>query len=348
MPSRLFYSILIGFLVIPVMLKGQEIRFSQYQSTPTYINPAQVGGVLNPEFRIHSRLQQFGVVSFRTGLASLALPIYLTSSKELSTGGIGLNVLQDVAGESGEFNTTIVQLSTAYNVYLNRYGTQWLSLGLQTGYRLIRVDYSNLQWSSQLRYNGFSSNNLPYVSAERQLNALSVNAGVFWSYDAERNVLADASPLQLYAGFSLQNINEPVYNYFSASEETLEMGYNALLGGKFWLNSQWTLAPDMLALWYGSWFTYQVGALVTYHTDYSTPTNPIPSALRLSVGTWYRENALVILVGMGGQKWEAALSYDANVASARRGINNQYALELSLCYQWLSRKAPKSQSTPLY
>lgn len=343
------HSILIGFLLVSSEISAQEIRFSQYLATPAYINPAGVGATLNPVLRINSRLQQFGTVSFRTGYASLALPIFLTDAKELPTGGFGLSVLQDIAGESNEWRTTMVQLSAAYNIYLNRQGTQWLSLGLQTGYRQIRVDYSQLHWPSQLRYNGFSGNRFPLESAENQVNAVSVNSGVFWSYDPTRNPLAEAKPLRLYAGFSVQNINEPAFDYFSTSEDALRLGYSALAGAEFWLNQQWTLSPNALNLWYGEWFAFQAGTLVTYHTQYSTPTNPIPSALRLTAGTWYRdEGALVFLVGMGGRKWQAALSYDANLATSRRGIANQYAMELSLQYQWFRSNAPKSQSTPLY
>ncbi len=343
------HIVLIGLSLFAISGFAQEIRFSQYQNAPAYINPASVGAIPHPVLRITSRIQQFGVVSFLTGHASLSLPVFLTSSREMPTGGFGLNVLQDVAGENSEFRTTIAQLSAAYNIYLNRQGTQWLSLGLQAGYRQIRVDYSQLYWPSQLRYNGFSGTSLPLENTENQLGALSINSGLFWSYDATRNSLSEASPIRLYAGFSLQNINEPTYNFFSASQNALDMGYSALMGGEFWMNDRWTLAPDVLTLWYEQWFTYQAGASVTYHTQYSTPSNPVPSAIQLTAGTWYRdESSLVFLLGMGGRKWQAALSYDANLATARRGVSNQYALELSLQYQWFSNNAPKSQSTPLY
>ncbi|WKN42503.1 PorP/SprF family type IX secretion system membrane protein [Tunicatimonas pelagia] len=343
------HIVLIGLLFFASDGLTQEIRFSQYQAAPAYINPASVGTTLHPVLRVNSRIQRFGVVAFRTGYASLSLPISLSSTKELPIGGVGLNVLQDVAGESSEFRTTIAQLSAAYNIYLNRRGTQWLSLGLQAGYRQVRVDYSQLNWPSQLRYNGFSGTGLPIENAENQLGALSINSGLFWSYDATRNPLSEAPPVRLYAGFSLQNINEPTYNFLSASQSSLNLGYSALGGAEFWINDRWTLAPDGLVLWYEQWFAYQAGTSATYHTQYSTPSNPVPSPLRLTAGTWYRdESSLVFLVGMGGRKWQAALSYDANLATTRRGVSNQYALELSLRYQWFGNNALKSQSTPLY
>ncbi|MEM9831350.1 MAG: PorP/SprF family type IX secretion system membrane protein [Bacteroidota bacterium] len=343
------YSVLIGLLLVSVVASAQEIRFSQYLATPAYINPAAVGATSNPVLRVNSRLQQFGVVSFRTGYASLALPIFLTDANELPTGGFSLGVLQDVAGESNEWRTTVVQLSTAYNIYLNRQGTQWLSLGLQAGYRQIRVDYSQLNWPSQLRYNGFSGNRFPFENAENQLDAISINSGLFWSYDPSLNPLAEAKPLRLYAGLAAQNINEPAFDFFSTSQNALGLSYAALAGAEFWLNKQWTLSPGVWSLWYEEWFTFQTGTSLTYHTQYSTPTNPVPPALRLTAGAWYRdEGALIFLVGMGGSKWQAALSYDANLATTRRGIANQYALELSLQYQWFRNSAPKSQSTPLY
>jgi len=343
------YVILIGIGFLPFGAQAQEIRFSQYQAAPAYINPASLGATLYPTLRINSRIQQFGVVSFRTGYASLSLPIFLNSSNELPTAGLGVSVLQDVAGESSEFRTTLAQLSAAYTIYLNRKGTQWISFGLQAGYRQVSVDFSQLQWPSQLRYNGFSSARIPAENVRNQAGVLSINSGLFWSYDASRNPFSEAPPVRLYAGFSLQNINEPTYNFFSTSQNALNLGYSAFVGAEFWLNDRWTLAPDALVLWYEPWLAYQAGTSITYHAQYSTPSNPVPSAIRFTAGTWYRdESSLVFLLGMGGQKWQAALSYDANLGAARRGIANQYVLELSLQYRWMSKKTPKSQSTPLY
>nr|WKN36509.1 PorP/SprF family type IX secretion system membrane protein [Tunicatimonas sp. TK19036] len=344
---------LIGLLVSNMVCwhqaQGQKIRFSQYQAAPIYVNPAMTGASSNPVIHLNSRFQQFGAVAYRTGVASIALPLFLSEREELSSGGIAASFLQDVAGQSGEYRTSCAQLSAAYNVYLNRYGTQWFSLGIQTGYQQTSVNFSALQWPSQLRYNGFTSGTNPSEAYNNQLGFFGIDAGILWMYDPTTNPLQDSPPFRLFAGFSVNHLNEPSLRWISSSDNALARGYCAQTGGTFTLSHRLFLSPDVLAMWQDQFFTYQVGSMFTYQTQYSTPTNPVPSDLKLMAGTWYREDAaMVFLIGLGGRKWQAAISYDANTSSDRRGLSNQYAMEVSLQYQWFTNKSPKKQSTPLF
>ena len=344
---RLFVMVTGGILLSHVA-NTQDIRFSQYQSAPLYVNPASAGAIANPILRFQSRLQQFGPVAYRTGYASIALPVYL-SSRDAPTGGVGLNFLQDVAGQSQEYRTTIAQLAAAYNIILDRYATHWISLGLQTGYRQTRVDFGQLNWPSQLRYNGFTGGSIPFENYQNQINRLGINTGFLWCYDQTRNPLSQATPMRLYAGLALSNINEPELGLVAQSDNTLQMGYTIQAGGEFLVSDRLSVSPDFLATWQNPFFTFQAGSYLTYHTQVSTPSNPVPSDFKLLAGTWYREEqSLVFLVGLGGRKWQTALSYDANLSSARRGVPNQYALELSVLYQWFPKNTPKTQSTPLF
>jgi len=337
-----------GGILFSHLSYAQEIRFSQYQSAPLYVNPAAAGGISNPIIRFQSRLQQFGPVAYRTGYASISLPLYL-SNRDAPSGGIGLNFLQDVAGQAQEYRTTEAQLAAAYNIILNRYATHWISLGLQTGYRQTRVDFSQLNWPSQLRYNGFTGGSIPYENFADQINTLGINAGFLWCYDPTRNPLSQATPMRLFAGLALSNLNEPELGVVSQSNNVLSMGYTLQAGAEFLVSERLSLAPDFLATWQQPFFTFQAGSYLTYHTQLSTPSNPIPSDFKLLAGTWYRqENSLVFLVGLGGRKWQTALSYDAHLSADRRGIPNQYAFELSILYQWFPKNTPKTQSTPLF
>jgi type IX secretion system PorP/SprF family membrane protein len=340
--------ILIGGILLSQLSSAQDIRFSQYQSAPLILNPASAGAISNPIIRFQSRLQQFGPVAYRTGYASIALPVYLTS-REAPGGGIGLNFLQDVAGQAQEYRTTQAQLAAAYNIYLDRYATHWISLGLQTGYRQIRVDFSQLNWPSQLRYNGFTGGSIPYENYPDQINTLGINAGFLWNYDPTRNPLSQARPLRFYAGMGLSNLNEPDLGFVTQDNNVLSMGYTVLAGGEFLVSERLSLAPDFLASWQNPFFTFQAGTYLTYHTQLSTPSNPVPSDFKLFAGTWYRkEKSLIFLVGIGGRKWQTALSYDAHLSVERRGVPNQYAMELSILYQWFPKNTPKTQSTPLF
>lgn len=346
-----YIAITVSMVVISINCSpsyAQEIRFSQYQATPLYVNPAFASALPNPSLRFHSRLQNVGVVNFRTGYASLNLPIFLTQS-ESPTGGVGINFLQDVAGENSEYRTTLAQLAATYNIYLDRYATQWISLGLQTGFRQTRIDFSQLQWPSQLRYNGFTGTSIPYENYPDQLNILGINAGLMWFYDPVRNPLSEVNPLRLHAGFSVSNLNKPAFGLAASSDNSLDMDYSVQAGAEFPVGKRMTISPSLMAYWQYPFFTYQLGSSLTYHTQYSTPSNPIPSEFRLMVGSWYRaESTLVFLLGLGGKKWQTAFSYDINISSEQRDIPNQYAVELSFIYQWFPKNAPKNQSTPLF
>ena len=340
----------IGLMLLSHTSVAQDIRFSQFQSVPLYLNPASAGAISNPVIRFQSRLQQFGPVAYRTGYASVALPVYLTN-REAPTGGVGLNFLQDVAGQSQEYRTTIVQLAASYNIFLDRYATHWISLGLQTGYHQTRVDFSQLNWPSQLRYNGFTGGSIPYENFPNQISTIGINAGFLWCYDPTRNPLSQATPLRLHAGLAINDLNEPELGFVTQADANnrLLMGYTAQAGAEFLLSERLSLAPNFLATWQYPFFTYQAGASFTYHTQLSTPNNPVPSDFKLLTGAWYRqEKSLVFLVGMGGKKWQTALSYDAHLSAQRRGVTNQYALELSILYRWFPKNTPKTQSTPLF
>ena len=352
MMKLLFHIAVTGcyFLIVSAgQLMGQEVRFSQYNAAPVQLNPASPGTVANTTLGLNYRIQQLGILAYKTGYFSAMLPIYSgrDTYDELPIGGLGLGVLSDLAGEQNELQTYQIDFSGAYNIRLNLPQTHYITLGVQASYLQTNVNYGPLTWPSQMTYRGFENPAPPASVYAPKVEAFRFNAGLLWTFDPMRNAWKQLARYRLHLGVAVANLNRPDYSFFQDKSQRLPWIYRVHGGGQFQVNFRLSVSPGFFIIAQETLIQYAGGAVLGIHLPPDTPAEP--SDFRLLVGSWYRYgDAVVLLVGASSSRFDTALSYDMNASSQRAGIANQHTLELSVAYRFLNKRTPKVHPTPLF
>lgn len=346
---RLLFRMLLAVgLVIPCELWAQEVRFSQYNAAPLLLNPASPGTEPSTSLASNYRIQQIGILAYKTGYFSAMLPVYQrgASYEDLPVGGFGLGILSDLAGAQNELKTYQVDLSGSYNLPLNLPQTHYVTLGVQASYRQTRIDYGVLNWPSQITYRGFENPPPPVGIYDTRVSAFRFNAGLIWTLDPMRNAWKKLARYRLHLGLAVSNLNRPDYSFLQDNSYLLPRVYRLHGGGQFHPNPRWSVSPSFMIIRVGSLAQYAGGGVVGIHLS---PAAATPSDFRLLVGSWYRYgDAVVVLLGASGRQFDAALSYDANASPQRRRIPRLHTLELSLKYRFLHDRRPEVHPTPLF
>ena len=352
MRQLIFYIVVgggcLGFLC-PHWLIGQEVRFSQYNAAPVQLNPASPGTVANTTLGLNYRIQQLGIIAYKTGYVSVMLPLYADpdSYDALPIGGIGVGVLSDLAGEQNELQTYQVDLAGAYNLRLNRAQTHYVTFGVQASYQQTNVDYGVLTWPSQITYRGFEGPSPPDGMYASRVGSFRFNTGLIWTYDPMRNSWKKLARYRLHLGAAFSNLNEPDYRFLQDRSHRLPRVYKVHGGGQFHPTARLSVSPGFFIIAQETLVQYAGGAVLGIHVPPDTPTTP--SDFRLLLGSWYRyQDAVVLLIGASSHQFDAALSYDANASPDRRNIARQHTLELSLAYRFLNKRTPQLHPTPLF
>ena len=350
--ARLGYIIVGGACLVFIStqaLWGQEVRFSQYNAAPVQLNPASPGTVANTTLGLNYRLQQWGLLAYKTGYFSIMKPIYADQDhyEALPMGGIGIGILSDLAGEHNELQTYQFDLAGAYNLRLNRAQTHYVTLGVQASYQQTNVDYGALTWPSQITYRGFEAPAPPTGIYASRVGAFRFNAGLIWTYDPMRNAWKKIARYRLHLGAAVANLNEPDYSFLQNGSQRLPPVYKVHGGAQFYANDRLSVSPGFFIITQESLVQYAGGAILGIHL--LPPPSSKPSDFRLLAGAWYRpHDAIVLLVGASDRQFDAALSYDANASPNRTDLPGQPTLELSLAYRFLNKRTPQSHPTPLF
>ena len=348
---RLIFYIAIGggYLVLASMqnVSGQEVRFSQYNAVPVQLNPASPGTTANTTLGLNYRIQQLGIIAYKTGYFSAMLPLYNDPAAydALPIGGVGFGVLSDLAGEQNELKTYQIDAGGAYNLRLNRAQTHYISLGVQASYQQTNVDYGVLTWPSQITYRGFEGPAPVGLYASR-ISAFRFNTGLIWTFDPMRNSWKKLAHYRLHLGVAVSNLNEPNYSFLQDRSQVMPRVYKLHGGGQFHPTTRLSVSPSFFVIGQEGLVQYAGGTVVGIHLSNSALE---PSDFRLLLGAWYRyHDAVVLMIGASSSQFDVALSYDANASPSRRGIARQHTMELSLSYRFLNKRTPELHPTPLF
>ena len=328
---------------------AQGYFFSQYRAAPLFVNPALAGYEKNITFGLNYRLQNQAEISYHTGQMAAIFPLYVQGQEKNHVGGIGIATLNDVAGQLNEVKTYGFNVASAYNMKLNLYETQMLTFGLQAGYVQTNIDFSALNWASQITYSGFDHSISPGPAYGDRTNYVSFNAGALWSYDSRNKRRNRQNDYRLHLGVSLAHLNKPDQSLIDGYVNELPMLYKAHGGGVFEINEVVRIAPDFLLMMQNQNFQYNLGTSVSYTTAARGGSKFENDGISLRLGTWYRvQDSFIFLIGAGNENFDAAISYDINAHHDRANIRNQAALELSVAYRIIRDNNLKKIETPLY
>jgi len=344
------HAILVVFLGLCTgKLHGQEARFSQYQSVPLLINPAFAGTEGDFSVDMNYRIQNVGLMAYRTGYFSFTMPIYDQSQEPRHVGGLAVGAIHDMAGETGEIVNTGASLSGAYSVLFDQYGVHSLTFGLQGEYIQTRIDFGDLFWPSQVTYYGFDLSRTSTQIIQGRSDYLRFNAGMLWSYNPAKNLLKGKSGPRMFAGLAFSNLNQPIQSFLQDGSYTIPMLYKLHGGIELPLKGKLSLAPDFMVMVQDQTYQYTLGTLLNFSRDLRSPSNPLVTKINLFAGAWYRSSdAMVLMLGAANRKFSAAFSYDLNTVPAKAGIDGQGGVEFSLALRFLKNNTPRKIASPLF
>jgi len=328
---------------------GQSFRFSQYQTVPLQTNPAFAGVQSDYSLHLNYRLQNIGLLAYRTAYASFTVPLYDQAQEPRAVGGLAVGAINDIAGEAGEISSNGFSLSGAYSVLFDQYGVHSLTFGLQGEYLMTQIDFGSLNWPSQITYYGFDPGRPATEVVEGRTTTVRFQAGLLWSYNPASNPQKASKGPKIFAGLAVYNLNRPEQSYLQNGDYRLFRLYNLHGGTEIRINDRLSLAPDFLVMLQNKKYQFSAGTLLNLSEEFSSPRNPLVTKINLFAGVWYRSyDAIVVLIGASNRRFNAAFSYDLNALPAKAGIHGQGAVELSLAFRFLKEKEPRKISTPLF
>ena len=298
---------------------AQDIHFSQFWNSPTYINPA-LTGVFDGNLRIISNYRNQWQSVTPNSYETMALYIDGTPfADNIKSGfiGTGIGVYNDRAGD-GNLGTTQFNATFSYTHYLAE--NQSLGAGMQIGYAQRSVDFLGFTWDNQ--WDG-SSYNSALGSGEsgysQAFSYLDVSAGLLWYFYPNEK-------FNLKLGASMYHVNSPNQSFYSSGSDKLYQRMVMHLGMDFAITTdKLYVLPRAIYMRQGPSQEMLLGSFVSYilAVNDNMPT--------INGGLWYRnQDALVIATELWYGNFRLGLSYDINVSGLSVASQSQGGPEVSL------------------
>ncbi len=340
---------IILLLILSAKANGQDAQFSQYYAASLYLNPAFSGIYNDPSLHMnHKRqLQSVDIINELTQV-SFIFPLKPQGKLEQSIGGVGIMAFNEKSGFQGIYDRNSVFANYAHNIKLGLLSSYLISIGVQAGYEMRKLNFSNLTWGSQ--YNSFygfdDSLPIPVTEFNEQQQNMVVNAGIMYYYNPERNYLLHN--YSAFVGISATNLNRPNTSFTIDSESTepMMLKYNGGIEFKF---KKLFVTPSLLYLYLRQNQQFNAGLNMAY----------VPNAeqyrargTQLLFGAWYRLRDSFIF--MGGVKVNALtvrVSYDMNstLFVPEKGVDlAQNSMEISIQYSLSKNLDIRKISNPLF
>lgn len=317
--ALLFFLLLFNTQIV----KAQDMHFTQFFSSPLYLNPAFTGANVCSRMSTTYRNQWPGISkTYKSYLLSLDhyIPRYNM--------GIGLLFGNDAAG-TGDLKTTIINPMFAYEVKVNRKFS--MRFGLQAGLGLKSINFNALLFGDQIARGGnVASLEIPTQSK----TYFDMGAGALF-YSAK-----------YWIGSSVYHLTRPDVALMGNGEGLLPIKYSLHGGAKFAFNpkernlyEQRSVSP---AFNYRGQKEFDQLDIGFYFTQYI-----------MNIGVWYRglplvkaykpgysnNDAIAIIFGIRADRLNFGYSYDITISK----LNNlsQGAHEVTLSYQLCKFKKKK-------
>lgn len=304
-------------------VQAQDPQFSQYYAIPLYTNPAFAGASGNIRINGAFRDQYIGIDNnFRTYYAAI------DANAAKLNGGLGLSVLQDVAGDG---KLTTLQASGIYAFYtsLSRY---WrMRTAIQATFVQKTYDFSKFNFGDEIddRY-GFIKPTMEPIGSQQR---------VFPNFAAGVLVYSDKA----FGGFAIHNIIEPNQSFYysnSGSDQfklprryTVHGGVNIYLTNQRNEKDRVILSPNILFMNQRNYNQLNLGLYLKRQA--------------LTTGLWLRQtskntDAAIILIGLKFPKFRIGYTYDVTVSGAKTATLGSY--EISMALEITPKKKPKPRN----
>lgn len=316
-------SILLLIFLPGILLRAQDIHFSQFSNSPVLLNPAQTGFFNGAHrFTVNSRTQWGSfTVPYKTFSFSYDMqPAYRLIKNDML--GIGFWFFGDKAGDS-DYGTINANLSLSYIISLNSSGNSYLGLGFMGSWAQRSMSYNDLYFDEQFDGEKFNPS-LPTMEdkGNPSYNYFDYSLGAHWRYNPDKTHMYNA-------GISLSHITRPSQNFLDREEMRLPV--KTILYGDLTIpfTKEQGIIPGFMAAFQGAATEIVVGSNYRIKTGQSKY-----SKTSFSPGVYYRFNdALILSFQLNYDKWNFGVSYDINTSDLKTASNGFGALEISINYK---------------
>lgn len=324
-------AILSVFLVINgLIIRAQDLHNSNYRYAPLTLNPA-LSGHFQGNVRLSSTYRDQGRVmmvdGFKTITLGLDVPYAIKiKGRKYDWLGFGLNAFRDESG-SVKLNTNGVTIGTAYHFTFDKKYSNVLSIGIQYGSFMRKVDENKILLESDVSAPGFGNDRNRLFDYNATFN--DIDAGISF-----RHIFRNESSFSL--GTSIYNIKK------SKSKGIVNENY---------IDRRFTFYGDLYSS-FSPHINYQC-ELIASKSSNSTILFPqfkifyLPNKNKkiddmLYGGIGVRVNdALVPVFGIRYKKWDVGLSYDITISSLANYNEGSGGFEIGLVRIFNIPKRPK-------
>ena len=273
------------FILVTQAIQGQDIHFSQFESSPLNLSPAQTGS-FNRDFRAvmnHRNQWQSVTVPYLTIATSFEGKTYAVSSIKPDFIAYGLLLNADKAGD-GNLGTTQLKLSTAYHHLFKGNIVQSMAFGINAGYNYQSIDYTKFYFGSQ--FNGFQYDENLYSGEVFQNNKLS-----FWDFSTGLQVSGKIDTIGFTFGIVYNHLNRPQQSFNDITQSKLDGKFNTYLFFNWKLNATNYFLPSLVYYRQGVLNEMDFGGIFKHRTQQLAFQN-------IYAGGWMRwKDAAIVKVG---------------------------------------------------
>jgi type IX secretion system PorP/SprF family membrane protein len=336
--------ILCGCLLLPALaVEAQDMHFSQYDETPSMVNPALTGSAyVMRAAAIYKRQWESVTVPYKTLGASFDMKFKAsnwekqdpfktrTFKKSFSRMAGGLSFFNDQAGD-GDMGINQVNLSVASFIKTGKLST--LSVGLQASVVQKSVNYAAFIFSNQ--YNGTSYD--PTIPSNELYGSQSFvypdfAAGVYWKHVKEEESLGENNFFRADVGAAVFHVAAPKQKFLLSTDERL---YRRLvLHSKFLIgipNSNVGIAPSIMCNFQGPSKEFIFGLMGKYYLKEDSRYTGYVRKSSIGIGAYYRyKDAIVPTVLLEIGQYGIGIAYDLNISGLTTASSLQGGPEIML------------------
>ena len=347
MKTLKIFLVITGCTLIINIVTAQDVHFSQYNNSPLVINPSNAGSI-NTDYRVNlnyknqwsSIHQAYATYCFSYDMGLL--------KKEIHSGypAIGINIMQDIAGETRLANTN-ASLSFVYHVPIKN--TQYLSGAIQAGILQNSIDESKLKWDNQYIGEAGFDPNLPSGENSFFENVIAgdFSAGLSWNYNSKISYLNANDARSITLGIAGFHLNRPFITFYNNHEIYNRLYPRFVFSGNSYFgikNTNLGIMPSALLMYQGVQHEIIAGCLVKYRIKEPSHYTYYINTTSVAIGGSYRfKDAIILESQFEFSGFTLGFSYDINISRLRVATYGRGGMELSLIY-----KAYKKRSASKY
>lgn len=316
----------VSLLLFPFYTAAQQdIHFSQFYSSPTFINPGATG-VFNGNIRATANYRnQWKTVSqpFTTISASFDSRLF---QDKMKNGFFGAGVLfyNDKAGAS-KLTTGNYAVNLSYAVEIAE--DMYLSLGVQPGVIQKSISYGDLTFANQWNGAAFDNTIPGEYSGGQKFMAFDLGAGLYYNYRFSKEIA-------FYAGIGGAHLTTPNISFLGNNDKLIRK-YTIHGGSEIFLkNTKLVILPNFLVALQGPNRIINFGSDFRYLLKEQSHFTGFVDEVSVGLGAYYRAgDAFWGAFQFNYAGFTFAATYDINISTLSVATNGNGGMELMLIYR---------------